>query len=296
MDGAILLVDGSQGPQHQTKEHILLAKQIGVGQIVVFINKVDVADPELLELVVSEVEDALALQGYQGSPIVKGAAKLAYEDPAGSGQCVRDLLAAMQSHFPDPVRDYQSPFMMPVEDVFTIGGRGTVVTGRIERGQVRKGDQVEIVGLSALGEAPRQVVVTGVQMFHKDLEVGSAGENVGLLLRGVAREEVQRGQLIVAPGSVMARQKAKADLYLIPTKEGGRHTKVFSGYRPQFFFGTTDVTGTIGIGAEGGTMEPGDHGEVSVELTKPVGMERGSRFIVREGSKTVGVGMVTSVE
>ncbi len=295
MDGAILLVDGSQGPQFQTKEHILLARQVGVERIVVFINKVDIADAELLELVVSEVNEALELQGYKGSPVVMGSALKALRDPAKEGACIRELLEAMQTHFPDPVRNFDAPFMMPIEGVHTIVGRGTVVTGRIERGVLKVNSTVEIVGLVDADEKPRQVVVTGIQMFHKDQMEGRAGENVGLLLRGVGRDEVVRGQVIIAPGSVKSHTKAKAELFVIPSKEGGRHTPIFAGYQPQFFFGTTDVTGAL-VDLEGLKMiNPGDHAQVSIELQKPVGMEPGMRFAVREGSKTVGAGVILSV-
>jgi len=297
MDGAILLVDGSQGPQHQTKEHILLARQVGVAKIVVFINKVDIADPELLELVVEEVKDALAAQGYEGSPVLMGSALKALRNPGDDGRCIRDLLLMMAAHIPDPVRNYTAPFMMPLEGVHTIPGRGTVVTGRIERGVLKLGETVEIVGLVDADAKPRQVVVTGIQMFHKDQPEARAGENCGLLLRGVGRDEVVRGQVLIAPGSVKSRTKAKAELYVIPTKEGGRHTPIFPGYRPQFFFGTTDVTGEIKDFQEGVKMvTPGDHAEVGLELLKPVGMEPGMRFAVREGSKTVGAGVIVSVE
>jgi elongation factor Tu len=294
MDGAILLVDGSQGPQHQTKEHILLARQVGVERIVVFINKVDIADPELLELVVEETKGHLEAQGYDGSPVVLGSALGALRDPGVSGACIRELLEAMQTHFPDPIRDVTGAFMMPIEGVHTIPGRGTVVTGRIARGVLRVGEPVEIIGLVD-GEKPRQVIVTGIQMFHKDQPEARAGENCGLLLRGVGRDEVVRGQVIIAPGSVKSRVKAKAQLFVISTKEGGRHTPILAGYRPQFFFGTTDVTGTVHLG-DLDVLRPGDHAEVSLELGKPVGMEPGMRFAVREGSKTVGAGVITSVE
>ena len=295
MDGAILLVDGSQGPQHQTKEHILLAHQVGVQRIVVFINKVDVADAELLELVVSEVTDCLMLHGYKDSPIVQGSALKALRDPGNDGGCIAELLTAMEKHFPDPVRDFEAPFMLPIEGVHSIPGRGTVVTGRIERGVLKVGATVEIIGLMDADEKPRQVVVTGIQMFHKDQPEARAGENCGLLLRGVGREEVVRGQVIIAPGSVKSHTKAKAELFIIPTKEGGRHTPIFPGYKPQFFFGTTDVTGSINLhGIQ--MINPGEHAEVALELMKPVGMEAGMRFAVREGGKTVGAGVVLSVE
>ncbi len=296
MDGAILLVDGSQGPQHQTKEHILLARQVGVERIVVFINKVDIADPELLELVVQEVSEALEAQGYKGSPVVQGSALKALRNPSVDGGCIKELLAAMQSHFPDPVRDFTAPFMMPIEGVHTIPGRGTVVTGRIERGVLKLNSTVEIVGFVDAESKPRQVVVTGIQMFHKDQLEARAGENCGLLLRGVGRDEVVRGQVLIAPGSVKSRTRAKAELYVIPTKEGGRHTPITPGYKPQFFFGTTDVTGEMKEFGEVKMILPGDHATVSFELLKPVGMEPGMRFAVREGGKTVGAGVVVSVE
>jgi elongation factor Tu len=296
MDGAILLVDGSQGPQHQTKEHILLARQVGVDRMVVFINKVDVADPELLELVVEEVGDALKAQGYEGSPIVKGSALKALRDPAKEGACIGELLAAMASHFPDPKRDFESPFMMPLEGVHTIPGRGTVVTGRIARGVLPLGATVEIIGLADADAKPRQVVVTGIQMFHKDQPEARAGENCGLLLRGVGRDEVVRGQVLIAPGSVRSHTRAKAQLFVISQKEGGRHTPILPGYRPQFFFGTTDVTGTLVDIGDSKAIIPGEHAEVQLELLKPVGMEPGMRFAVREGSMTVGAGVIVSVE
>jgi elongation factor Tu len=297
MDGAILLVDGSQGAQHQTKEHILLARQVGVARIVVFVNKIDIADPELLELVVAEATEALAAQGYKDSPVVLGSARKALDNPAQDGGCIGELLAAMATHFPDPKRDYDGPFMMPIEGVHTIAGRGTVVTGRIERGVLKVGASVEIVGFVDAEDKPRQVVVTGIQMFHRDQPEARAGENCGLLLRGVAREEVVRGQVLIAPGSVRSHTKAKAELFVIPKEEGGRHTPIFPGYRPQFFFGTTDVTGAV-VGFDGDMkmLAPGDHAKVALELHKPVGMEPGMRFAVREGGKTVGAGVVLSVE
>jgi len=296
MDGAILLVDGSQGPQHQTKEHILLARQVGVARIVLFINKVDVADPELLELVVEEAIDCLKLHGFEGSPVVKGSALAALRDPGKDGTCIQELLAAMSAHFPDPQRNFTAPFMMPIEGVHTIPGRGTVVTGRIERGVLPVGAAVEIVGLVDAESKPRRVVVTGIQMFHKDQPEARAGENCGLLLRGVARDEVVRGQVLIAPGSVKSHTRAKAELFVISEKEGGRHTPITAGYRPQFFFGTTDVTGAVVDLCGALKLSPGDHAEVSLELGKPVGMEPGMRFAVREGSKTVGAGVILSVE
>jgi len=296
MDGAILLVDGSQGPQHQTKEHILLARQVGVERIVVFINKVDVADLELLELVVEETIDHLKVQGYADSPVVMGSALKALRDPANNGECIQKLLEAMQNHFPDPVRNFDAPFMMPLEGVHTIKGRGTVVTGRIERGVLKAGSTVEIIGLTDADAKPREVVVTSIEMFHKDQPEARAGENCGLLLRGVDRDEVVRGQVLIAPGSVKPYTKAKAKMFVISKEEGGRHTPIVKGYKPQFFFGTTDVTGAfVDLGAHDMIL-PGDHAEVSLELMKPVGMEPGMRFAVREGSKTVGAGVILSVE
>lgn len=296
MDGAILLVDGSQGPQHQTKEHILLARQVGVERMVVFINKVDIADAELLELVVMETTERLEAQGYKNCPVVMGSALKALRNPGTDGACIQELIAAMDSHFPDPPRDYDAPFMMPIEGVHTIPGRGTVVTGRIGRGTLKLGSSVEIVGLMDADAKPRQVVVTGIQMFHKDQPEARAGENCGLLLRGVGRDEVVRGQVLIAPGSVKSHTKAKAELFVIPKEEGGRHTPIFPGYKPQFFFGTTDVTGSLtDLGGEK-MIIPGGHAQVALELMKPVGMEPGMRFAVREGSKTVGAGVILSVE
>ncbi len=296
MDGAILLVDGSQGPQHQTKEHILLARQVGVEKIVVFINKVDISDPELLELVIMEAQERLELHGYKDSPVVKGSALNALRDPAKNGACIQELMDAMDSHFPDPQRNFDAPFMMPIEGVHTIPGRGTVVTGRIERGILKAGTPVEIVGFVDVDAKPRLVVVTSIQMFHKDQPEARAGENCGLLLRGVSRDEVVRGQVLIAPGSVQSRTKARAELFVIPKEEGGRHTPIFEGYRPQFFFGTTDVTGTVTLPEGVKMLPPGSHGEVGLELLKPVGMEPGMRFAVREGSMTVGAGVILSVE
>jgi elongation factor Tu len=296
MDGAVLLVDGSQGPQFQTKEHILLARQVGVNRIVVFINKVDIADPELLELVVMETKEHLAVQGYNDSPFVMGSALKALRNPAEDGACIRELVSTMDSYFPDPTRDFNAPFMMPIEGVHTIPGRGTVVTGRIERGVLPLNATVEIIGLVDAEAKPRQVVVTGIQMFHKNQPEARAGENCGLLLRGVDRDEVVRGQVLIAPGSVKSHTKAQAKMFVIPKEEGGRHTPIQKGYRPQFFFGTTDVTGTfVDLGALD-MLPPGSHADVSLELAKPVGLEPGMRFAVREGSKTVGAGVILSVE
>jgi elongation factor Tu len=302
MDGAVLLVDASQGPQQQTREHILLARQVGVQHMVAFLNKVDAADPELVELVEIETQEQLEAQGYEGSPILSGSALKALEaidrgdldDP----ECARveALIATLDSHVPDPVRDFDSPFMMPVEGVHTIEGRGTVVTGRVDRGVLAHGATVEIVGYVDKDMKPRQVVVTGIQAFHRDLPEARAGDNVGLLLRGVKRDEVVRGQVVVAPGSVKPHISGEAELYVIPKDEGGRHTPFFPGYRPQFFFGTTDVTGTITKTGDAEMVLPGDHATISFDLQKPVGMEAGTRFAVREGGRTIGAGVVIAVQ
>jgi elongation factor Tu len=299
MDGAILLVDGSQGPEEQTREHVLLAKQVGVKHVVVFVNKTDIADPELLELVVLEAQDLLRAHGYVDSPVVKGSALRAIQaidegkpDDERTAP-IRALVEAMDTHFPDPNRDFASPFLMPVEDVFTIEGRGTVVTGRVERGVLPVGASVEIVGLADDGE-PRVVVVTGIQSFHKDRPEAKAGENVGLLLRGVRRDEVVRGQVVSVPGAIAPHAIGEADVYVLTAKEGGRHTPFATGYTPQFFFGTTDVTGTLDV--TGGVAQPGDRTRVRFRLLHAVGIEPGMRFALREGKKTVGAGIVLTVE
>jgi elongation factor Tu len=306
MDGAILLVDGSQGPQRQTKEHILLARQVGVEHVVVFINKVDMADPELLGLVELETRECLEAHGYSDVPMVQGSALLAMEAmDEGAGledsrvACVLALTDAMDRHIPDPVRDFEAPFLMVVEDVHTISGRGTVVTGRVERGVLEAGQPVEIVGLAGDGEAPRQVVVTDMQSFHLVLTQARAGESVGLLLRGVKRDEVVRGQVIAAPGSVTSHAVGAAELYVLTAKEGGRKKAFGTGYKPQFFFGATDVTGTIEVPVTGdGTafVNPGDRAQVRFQLHRAVGLEPGMRFAVREGGRTIGAGVVTDVE
>ena len=294
MDGAVLLVDGSQGPQPQTVEHVLLARQVGVQHLVVFVNKVDVADPELLALVEMETAELLEKHGYHGVPFVKGSALLALkaaqadrmDDPAVA--CIDALVAALDTHVPDPVRDYGSAFLMPVEDVFVIGGRGTVVTGRVQRGVLRPGATVELVGMS---EA-REVVVTSIEAFHRLVDEARAGENVGLLLRGVKREEVARGMLVSAVGAIQAHAEGTAELYVLSEKEGGRHTPFGAGYKPQFFFGTTDVTGIIEVD---GHVDPGSRVQVGFKLHRAVGVESGMRFALREGGRTVGAGVVTGV-
>jgi elongation factor Tu len=298
MDGAIVLVDGSQGPEAQTREHVLLARQVGVEKVVVFINKVDIADPELLDLVEMETHDLLRAHGYEGSPVIKGSALKAIEavdaqNPNGAETlCIRELVEAMDTHFPDPTRDLTSPFLMPIEDVFTIEGRGTVVTGRVDRGVLPVGASVEIVGLTDGGE-PRMVVVTAIQSFHKDRTEARAGENVGLLLRGIKRDEVVRGQVISIPNVIHPHVDGEAELYVLTAKEGGRHTAFGSGYMPQFFFGTTDVTGTLQIA--GDAAQPGERAKVSFRLQRAIGLLPGMRFALREGKKTVGAGIVLSV-
>ncbi|MEM7352065.1 MAG: elongation factor Tu [Acidobacteriota bacterium] len=301
MDGAILLVDGSQGPQPQTREHVLLARQVGVESMVVFVNKVDAADPELLELVVLEAAELLAAEGYPDVPIVQGSALQAlraieggrFDDPAV--RPIRQLVETLDRAIPDPVRDLDAPFLMPVEDVYSISGRGTVVTGRVAQGFVAVGDRIEIVGLVGDGDAPRSVVVTGTQAFHRDVPRAEAGMNVGLLLRGVKRDEVVRGQVISAPGSIEPHRGGRAELYALSTEEGGRTTPFGIGYRPQFFFGTTDVTGDV-VALDGVDLVlPGDRATVDFDLQRPIGLEVGMRFAVREGSRTVGAGIVTAV-
>jgi elongation factor Tu len=302
MDGAILLVDGSQGAQHQTREHILLARQVGVEHIVVFVNKIDVADPELVDLVVLETQELLAAQGYKDAPIVRGSALkalLAIEDgkvgdPAC--ECIVQLVDALDWFIPDPERDFESPFLMPIEDVLTIPGRGTVVTGRVQRGVITIGVTVEIVGLSDRcegGDKPRKVVVTGIQSFHRDRSEARAGDNVGLLLRGVGRDEVVRGQVVTMPGVVKQFAAGVAELYVLGANEGGRHTPFGSGYTPQFFFGATDVTGALEV--DGGIIHPGDRARVRFTLIRPIGIEPGMRFALREGGRTIGAGLVTGV-
>jgi len=290
MDGAILLVDGSQGPQHQTREHILLAKQVNVSQLVVFINKCDVADEEMIELVEMEVGEMLESQGFEGSPFIRGSALQALE--AGETDCIKELLSAMDSHFSIPERDEAGPFMMPIEGVCTIPGRGTVITGRVERGNIPTGTEVEVIGGNG---KPVKAVVTDIQAFHKDIPAAKAGLNVGILLRGVDRADVQRGQVAVLPESIKPHTGGKAEIFTLSAKEGGRHTGFGTGYSPQFFFGASDVTAMIDVG-EVGSITPGDRAEISFSLKKPVACEPGMRFAIREGGKTVGAGVVLEVE
>jgi elongation factor Tu len=294
MDGAILVVAATDGPMPQTREHILLARQVGVPAMVVFMNKVDaVDDPELLDLVELEVRELLTSYGFPGDeiPIVRGSALQALEGKADGEKGVDELMEAVDSYIPQPEREVDKPFLMPVEDIFSISGRGTVATGRIERGQVKVGEEVEIVGI----RPTRKSVVTGVEMFKKLLDSGMAGDNVGLLLRGVERKEIERGQVIAKPGSITPHTKFKAEVYVLTKEEGGRHTPFFSGYRPQFYFRTTDVTGvaTLNEGVE--MVMPGDNSQLTIELIAPIAMEKGLRFAIREGGRTVGAGTVSEV-
>jgi len=297
MDGAILVVAATDGPMPQTREHILLARQVGVPSIVVFLNKVDlVDDEELLELVELEVRELLSQYDFPGDdiPVVYGSALKALEsdDPdSEEAKCIFELMDAVDEYIPEPVREIDKPFLMPIEDVFTISGRGTVVTGRIERGVVKVGDEVEIVGL---GET-KKTVVTGVEMFRKTLDQGQAGDNVGILLRGIKRDEVERGQVVSQPGSITPHTKFKAEVYVLKKEEGGRHTPFFTGYRPQFYFRTTDVTGVIKLEEGVEMVMPGDNATFEVELIAPIAMEKGLRFAIREGGRTVGAGVVSDI-
>ena len=298
MDGAILVVSAADGPMPQTREHVLLARQVGVPHIVVFLNKVDlVDDPELLELVEMEVRELLNKYGFPGdkTPIIRGQSKLALENPKDDAACkpIDDLFAAIDSFIPEPTREIDKPFLMSVEDVFSIKGRGTVATGRIERGICRVGDAVEIVGLS---KEKKPTTITGVEMFQKTLDSGQAGDNVGALLRGIEKNDIERGQVICKPNSINPHAKFKGQVYVLTKEEGGRHTPFFSNYRPQFYFRTTDVTGSVKLLGGAEMCMPGDNIEVEVDLgDKPVAMETGLRFAVREGGRTIGSGTVTAI-
>ena len=300
MDGAILVVSAADGPMPQTREHILLARQVGVKYIVVFLNKCDmVDDPELLELVEMDVRELLSSYGFPGDdiPVIKGSALKALEststDPnAPEYQCIKELMDAVDSYIPTPERPIDQPFLMPIEDVMTISGRGTVVTGRVERGQLKLQDTVEIVGLS---KEKKQTVVTGVEMFRKTLDEAEAGDNIGVLLRGVQRSEVERGQVLAKPGTIHPHTKFKAQVYVLTKDEGGRHTPFFNGYRPQFYFRTTDVTGTIDLPEGKEMVMPGDNIDMTIELITPIAIEQGLRFAIREGGKTVGSGVVADI-
>jgi len=296
MDGAILVVSAADGPMPQTREHILLARQVGVPAIVVFMNKVDmVDDPELLDLVELEVRELLSKYQFPGDkiPIVRGSALMALEDKSKDlgHDAILKLMEAVDASIPQPKRDKDRPFLMPIEDVFSISGRGTVVTGRVERGIVHVGDEIEIVGL----KVTTKTVVTGVEMFRKLLDQGEAGDNIGALLRGTKREEVERGQVLAAPGSITPHTNFKCEAYVLTKEEGGRHTPFFSNYRPQFYFRTTDVTGTIKLPEGTEMVMPGDNIAMEVELIAPIAMEKGLRFAIREGGRTVGAGVVADI-
>ena len=294
MDGAILVVAATDGVMAQTKEHILLSRQVGVPRIVVFMNKCDmVDDEELLELVEMEITEQLEEYGFVGCPIIRGSALKALEDPSGEwGDKILELMHTVDEYFPDPVRDTDKPFLMPVEDVFSITGRGTVATGRVERGVVHVSDEVEIVGVK---EETRKVVVTGVEMFRKLLDEGQAGDNIGCLLRGVNRTDIERGQVLVKPGTVKCHKKFTAQVYVLTKDEGGRHTPFFNNYRPQFYFRTTDVTGVTELPAGTEMCMPGDNIEMTIELIHPIAMEQGLGFAIREGGRTVGSGKVVNI-
>jgi elongation factor Tu len=296
MDGAILVVSAADGPMPQTREHILLARQVNVPYVVVFLNKVDmVDDEELLELVELEVQELLSEYGFPGddTPIIRGSAlKAMNADGEGPDvECIQELMDAIDSYIPEPERDIDKPFLMPVEDVFSITGRGTVATGRIERGIVKQGEEVELVGMGA----DRKTVVTGVEMFRKLLDEGRAGDNAGLLLRGVDKDEIQRGQVLAKPGSIKPHTKFKGEVYVLTKEEGGRHTPFFDGYRPQFYFRTTDVTGAANLPEGVEMVMPGDNVQMEVELITPIAMDEQLRFAIREGGRTVGSGVVTEI-
>lgn len=294
MDAAILVVSAPDGPMPQTREHILLAKQVGVPYIVVFLNKCDqVTDPDLLELVEEEVRDLLNKYEYPGkdTPIIKGSALKAIEGDADAKKAIFDLIEALDSYVPEPVRETDKPFLMPVEDVFSIKGRGTVVTGRVERGTVKVGEEVEVVGL----HDTKKTVVTGVEMFRKQLDSGQAGDNVGLLVRGLERTDVERGQVLCKPGSITPHTEFEAECYILKKEEGGRHTPFTKGYKPQFYFRTTDVTGEVELPGDAEMVVPGDTTTFKVKLIQPIAMEEKLRFAIREGGKTVGAGIVTKI-
>ena len=296
MDGAILVVSAADGPMPQTREHILLSRQVGVPYIVVFLNKVDmVDDEELLELVEMEVRDLLSEYDFPGddTPVISGSALRALEGDASYEEKILELMAAVDEYIPTPERDVDKPFMMPVEDVFSITGRGTVATGRVERGQVRVGDEVEIVGIS---EETSKTTVTGVEMFRKLLDYAEAGDNIGTLLRGVTRDNIERGQVLAKPGTITPHTKFKAEVYVLTKEEGGRHTPFFTNYRPQFYFRTTDITGVCLLPEGVEMVMPGDNVTMEVELIHPVAIENGTKFSIREGGRTVGAGSVASIE
>lgn len=292
VDGAILVVSAADGPMPQTREHVLLARQVGVPYIIVFLNKMDLADPELVELVEADVRDLLKKYEFdENAPIIKGSATKALDGDKESEDAIMELVKAMDESIPEPKRDLDKPFLLAVEDVFSIKGRGTVATGRVETGIVKVNEEVEIVGL----KATKKVVVTGVEMFKKNLDQGQAGDNVGVLLRGVERDDIERGQVLAKPGSITPHTEFESEVYILTKEEGGRHTPFFKGYKPQFYFRTTDVTGEVELPADKEMIMPGDTVTFKVKLLQPIAMEQGLRFAIREGGKTVGAGVVTKI-
>jgi elongation factor Tu len=300
MDGAVLVVSAPDSVMPQTREHIILARQVGVPNMVVFLNKVDlVDDPELLELVEEEIKDVLTANGFPGDkiPIIKGSAFKAMSeimespDLPESAKCIEELLTAMDSYFPDPVRDSDKPFLMPIEDVFTISGRGTVVTGKVDRGILKLSEEIEIVGI----KPTKKTVITGIEMFNKLLDEAQAGDNVGTLLRGIDKKDVERGQVLAKPGTITPHSKFKGQIYCLSKDEGGRHSPFFTGYRPQFYFRTTDITGTVKLPEGKEMVMPGDNSEIFGELIHPIAMEKGLKFAIREGGKTVASGQVIEI-
>ncbi len=292
IDGAILVVGANDGPLPQTREHVLLARQVGVPKILVFMNKMDLADPELVELVEMDIRELLAKNGFdEDAPIIKGSATKALEGDAASEDAIMELVKAMDDFIPEPKRELDKPFLMPIEDVFSIKGRGTVATGRIEQGIVKINDEVEIVGI----REPRKSVVTGIEAFKKNLDQGQAGDNAGILLRGVERDDIERGQVIAKPGSITPHTEFESEVYILTKEEGGRHTPFFKGYKPQFYFRTTDVTGEVELPADKEMVMPGDTVTFTVKLQAPIAMEQGLRFAIREGGRTVGAGVVTKI-
>ncbi len=292
IDGAILVVGANDGPLPQTREHVLLAKQVGVPKILVFMNKMDLADPELVELVEMDIRELLAKNGFdEDAPIIKGSATKALEGDKENEDAIMELVAALDSYVPEPARDLDEPFLMPIEDVFSIKGRGTVATGRIEQGIIKVNDEVEIVGI----KDTQKSVVTGVEMFKKSLDQGQAGDNAGLLLRGIERDDIERGQVLCKPGSITPHTEFDAEVYILTKEEGGRHTPFFKGYKPQFYFRTTDVTGEVELPADKEMVMPGDTITFKVKLLAPIAMEQGLNFAIREGGRTVGAGVVTKI-
>lgn len=292
IDGAILVVAANDGPLPQTREHVLLAKQVGVPKIVVFLNKMDLADPELVELVEMDIQELLAKNGFDDSaPIIKGSATKALDGDPENEDAIMELVKALDDYVPEPTRDLDKPFLMPIEDVFSIKGRGTVATGRIEQGIIKLNDPVEIVGI----KASQNSVVTGIEAFKKNLDQGQAGDNAGLLLRGIEREQIERGQVVVKPGSITPHTEFEAEVYILKKEEGGRHTPFSKGYKPQFYFRTTDVTGEVELPADKEMVMPGDTLTFKVTLLQPIAMEQGLNFAIREGGRTVGAGVVTKI-